>query len=56
METLTAAVEQITCASPDIRRLRASDGSVFLFSTNHLDPSYAASLAEWLAVGRLQNP
>ena len=40
----------------DIRRVTASDGTVFLFSTRHLEPAHAASLAEWLAVGRANNP
>jgi len=41
---------------PDIRRVRASDGSEFLFSINHMDPGHAEALAEWAAVGYLQNP
>lgn len=37
---------------PDIQRTVASNGDVFFFSTKHLAPDYAASLAEWAAVGR----
>ncbi len=40
----------------DIRQVQCSDGSVFLFSSAYLDPEHAASLAEWFAVGHLQNP
>jgi hypothetical protein len=40
----------------DIRRVTASDGTPFLFSARHLEPGHAASLAEWLAVGRSNNP
>jgi hypothetical protein len=40
----------------DIHRVTASDGTLFLFSTRHLEPAHAASLAEWLAVGRSNNP
>ena len=59
------APEQVDAALPalaahskyrDIQLIRASDGSRFLFSSNHLDSAHASSLAEWLAVGRFQNP
>jgi hypothetical protein len=40
----------------DIRSIRSSDGSIFLFSSAHLDPARAESLAEWLAVGHVRNP
>jgi len=43
-------------ASNDICLVEASDGSRFLFSTRHLDARHAASLAEWVAVGRGENP
>lgn len=43
-------------AFDDIRKLTASDGTVFLYSARHLEPAHAASLAEWLAVGRANNP
>ncbi len=40
----------------DIRRIQASDGSGFLFSSVHMDPAHAESLAEWMAVGHMRNP
>jgi hypothetical protein len=40
----------------DIKLTRASNGSLFLFSSDRLSPSHAASLAEWLAVGQFENP
>jgi hypothetical protein len=57
-DALDRAVEEILndpgCA--DILRLQTSDGSLFLFSNIHLNPGHAESLAEWIAVGHLQNP
>lgn len=57
-EALTAAIDVISGdpSYADIHPLRASDGSLFLFSSDHLDPAYAESLAEWLAVGSMNNP
>lgn len=40
----------------DIARLTTSIGNVFLYSTDHLEPSYAALLAEWADVGQVENP
>jgi hypothetical protein len=40
----------------DIHTVTSSNGTLFLFSTRHLEPAHAASLAEWLAVGRSNNP
>lgn len=40
----------------DIRRTTTSIGTVFLFSTLHLDPDHAALLAERLDVGQLIDP
>jgi len=40
----------------DIARLTTSIGNVFLYSTDHLDPGYAAMLAEWTDVGQAENP
>ena len=37
---------------PDIQQTTASNGDVYYFSTEHLSPAYAASLAEWDAVER----
>jgi len=40
----------------DIERLTTSIGNVFAYSTDHLDPGYAAMLAEWVDVGLVENP
>lgn len=58
IDQVTAACERMAAdqAFDDIRQVAASDGTLFLFSARHLDQAYAASLAEWLAVGRSNNP
>jgi hypothetical protein len=40
----------------DISQTITSAGTIFLFSTQHLDLVYAATLAEWLDVGQVNNP
>jgi hypothetical protein len=40
----------------DICVVRASDGSAFLFSSPHVTPAQAESLAEWMAVRKFENP
>jgi hypothetical protein len=40
----------------DIRAVRASDGSGFLYSADHLTAPLAESLAEWMAVRQFDNP
>jgi hypothetical protein len=40
----------------DIERLSTSTGTVFLYSTLHLDPAHASMLAEWIDVGQFENP
>ena len=40
----------------DIRRTTTSIGTVFLYSTLHLEPDYASFLAEWIDVGQLNSP
>jgi hypothetical protein len=40
----------------DIKQTRSSIGTVFLYSTLHLEPGYAAMLAEWVDVGQASNP
>jgi hypothetical protein len=40
----------------DILPTTTSASSVFLYSTLHLEPDYASMLAEWLDVGRFNNP
>jgi hypothetical protein len=57
-EQMDAALEKFATDPNygDIRMICASDGSRFLFSARHLDEAQAASLAEWVAVGRSSNP
>lgn len=43
-------------AYQDIARTTTSAGNHFLYSTTHLDPDYAATLAEWIDVGQYDNP
>ena len=45
-------IERESGAYPDIQQTTASNGDVYYFSTEHLSPAYAASLAEWDAVER----
>jgi hypothetical protein len=40
----------------DIRQTQTSIGSLYLYSTLHLEPDYASTLAEWLDVGQANNP
>jgi hypothetical protein len=40
----------------DIAQTTTSEGTVFLFSTLHLEPDYASMLAEWVDVGQYRNP
>jgi len=40
----------------DIKQTTSSIGTVFLYSTLHLDPDYASLLAEWVDVGQANNP
>ncbi len=40
----------------DIKQTTSSIGTVFLYSTLHLDPDYASMLAEWVDVGQANNP
>ena len=53
-EDIAATWEAVRASGehPDIERTVASNGDVYFFSTNHLSPAYAASLAEWDAVER----
>ena len=57
-EQINAALEALATdlLYRDIQLVSASDRSRFLFSSRHLDAAHAASLAEWLAVGRFTNP
>lgn len=40
----------------DIAHLTTSIGNLFAYSTDHLEPGYAAMLAEWVDVGQIENP
>jgi hypothetical protein len=40
----------------DIVHTTTSIGTKYLFSTQHLDPHYASTLAEWIDVGQANNP
>lgn len=40
----------------DIAHLTTSIGNLFAYSTDHLEPGYAAMLAEWVDVGQAENP
>jgi len=40
----------------DIAQTITSIGTIFLYSTQHLEPDYASSLAEWVDVGQVYNP
>ena len=53
-EDIAATWEAVQASGeyPDVERTVASNGDVYFFSTNHLSPAYAASLAEWDAVER----
>lgn len=40
----------------DISQTITSVGTIYLYSTRHLEPDYASSLAEWLDVGQASSP
>ncbi|MDI7260928.1 MAG: hypothetical protein QME90_13545 [Thermodesulfobacteriota bacterium] len=40
----------------DIAQTTTSTGTIFLYSSCHLDPGYASMLAEWFDVGQSNNP
>jgi len=40
----------------DIAQTTTSIGTIFLYSTLHLNPGYASMLAEWSDVGQVNNP
>ncbi len=57
-EALASAVNTISDDPryADIQLLCTSDGSLFLYSSIHMHPAHAASLAEWISVDQLENP
>jgi hypothetical protein len=58
LEDVIAAAERMRMDEryADISFTRASNGDLFLFSSNHLDRAQAEAMAEWLAVGKHDNP
>ena len=40
----------------DIAQTTTSTGTIFLYSSQHLDSGYASMLAEWFDVGQAENP
>ena len=40
----------------DIAQTTTSTGTIFLYSSRHLDSGYASMLAEWFDVGQAENP
>ena len=50
-----ASAARADAANADIERIEASNGDVYFFSTRHLEPAYAQSLAEWASVERFRN-
>jgi len=40
----------------DIAQTTTSVGTIFLYSSRHLDPDHASMLAEWVDVGQANNP
>lgn len=57
-DEVQAALAAMACDDryADVRTVRASDGSLFLFSAEYLDPDRAAAMAERFAVGQFDNP
>ena len=57
-EEILACLQNLTAREEykDIERLSTSAGTVFLYSTRHLDPAHASLLAEWIDVGQFENP
>jgi hypothetical protein len=58
IEDVIAAAERLRADErfADICFTRASNGDLFLFSSKHLSPAQAESMAERLAVGQFENP
>jgi hypothetical protein len=58
IEDVIAAAERMRMDPryADISFTRASNGDLFLFSSNHMNRAQAESMAEWLAVGQSDNP
>jgi hypothetical protein len=57
-ETISEFLEALghECEYQDIEKTVTSAGTTFLYSSRHLEPDYAAMLAEWIDVGQSDNP
>ncbi|MDA8124668.1 MAG: hypothetical protein M0009_05730 [Deltaproteobacteria bacterium] len=57
-ETIAASLAALEkdAAYQDIGQTTTSAGTLFLYSAMYLEPDYAVQLAEWLDVGRVDNP
>jgi hypothetical protein len=57
-EEITACLQKMNEEESykDIAQTTTSEGTVFLYSTLHLEPDYASMLAEWVDVGQYRNP
>jgi len=58
MEEILACLDKMGQQSEyqDIVQTTTSIGTKFLFSSRHLNPDYASTLAEWFDVGQINNP
>jgi hypothetical protein len=58
MEEVIGAAERmrVDARYADVCFTRASNGDLFLFSSNHMSQAQADAMAEWLAVGQFNNP
>jgi hypothetical protein len=54
VECLEKMGQQAECQ--DIAQTTTSIGTIFLYSSQHMDPDHASMLAEWLDVGQANNP
>ena len=54
MDALAAMAEEEEYG--DIVRTKTSASGLYLYSTRYLEPDHAYVLAEWLDVGRFENP
>lgn len=58
MAEIDAALSKMTFDPEysDIRKVQASNGDVYLYSTTYLSEAHASGLAEWASVGEKENP
>jgi hypothetical protein len=57
-EEIESCIERMAVCEEfkDIRQTTTSAGTIFLYSTLHLEPDHATMLAEWLDVAQFENP